>query len=215
VVSIELDNFARPALEALFDNFRDNRSALLDHISEILGSCESTFYIDGAAFAKPSELPLEVWRNFAFDVREPIDELSDPFTILERVAVKSLAVLLNLLPVETPRPVGVDEETGFPEGASMQVLVNRYERDPRNRSAAIAIHGSTCAVCDFSFEAQYGDTGLGYIEVHHLKPLSTLGANYQINPSTDLVPLCSNCHSMVHRRKPPYTPSELRQKLST
>ncbi|MDM5187565.1 HNH endonuclease [Bacillus sp. DX4.1] len=39
------------------------------------------------------------------------------------------------------------------------------------------------------------------MEVHHLKPLSTIGEEVAINPKEDLVPVCSNCHRMIHRRK--------------
>ncbi|MBW5840087.1 HNH endonuclease [Yersinia enterocolitica] len=35
--------------------------------------------------------------------------------------------------------------------------------------------------------------------VHHIRPLRTLGEGYCINPVTDLVPLCPNCHAMIHR----------------
>jgi 5-methylcytosine-specific restriction enzyme A len=37
--------------------------------------------------------------------------------------------------------------------------------------------------------------------VHHVKPLSTIKEEVEINPETDLVPVCANCHRMIHRRK--------------
>ena len=45
----------------------------------------------------------------------------------------------------------------------------------------------------------YGSFGENFIEVHHLKPISTYDGEHEVNPLTDLVPLCSNCHSMIHR----------------
>ena len=106
-----------------------------------------------------------------------------------------------------------DEVVGFPEGASSQVLVNRYERDPRNRKAAIAIHGESCMACGFNFRKVYGDLGTSYIVVHHLTPVSAIGDDYIINPRTDLVTICANCHAMVHRTNPPLSLIELKSLL--
>ncbi|MBU3680073.1 MAG: hypothetical protein FGM32_10790 [Candidatus Kapabacteria bacterium] len=61
-----------------------------------------------------------------------------------------------------------------------------------------------------NFEDVYGPIGRGFIHVHHRRPISAAGGSYSINPSTDLVPVCPNCHSMMHRRTPPYTVEELR-----
>lgn len=51
----------------------------------------------------------------------------------------------------------------------------------------------------FDFEKTYGEHGMGFIHVHHLRPLSSLGEGYLVDPETDMVPLCPNCHAMVHR----------------
>lgn len=87
------------------------------------------------------------------------------------------------------------------EGRITSYYGKKYERDPINRELAIQIHGVTCAVCQFNYEQQYGERGRDFIEIHHIKPLSSLGGSTEINPYKDLVPLCANCHRMVHRRK--------------
>ena len=66
------------------------------------------------------------------------------------------------------------------------------------------MHGLNCYACGFNFEEVYGERGKEFIEIHHIKPLSTLEEAIEINPKTDLVPLCANCHRMVHRRKDNY-----------
>jgi 5-methylcytosine-specific restriction protein A len=86
----------------------------------------------------------------------------------------------------------------YPATAVARVAVNRYERDPEARRACIAHRGSNCAACGFSFEAVYGEIGADFIHVHHLVPASQLGSNYRLDPLTDLVPLCANCHAMAH-----------------
>lgn len=94
------------------------------------------------------------------------------------------------------------EDKGFSkDGAVKEYYGKRYERDPANRKKAIKIHGITCKVCNFNFEEIYGERGSDFIEVHHRKPIHTFEGEAQlINPLTDLIPVCSNCHRMIHRR---------------
>ncbi|MCB5283744.1 MULTISPECIES: HNH endonuclease [unclassified Arthrobacter] len=87
----------------------------------------------------------------------------------------------------------------YPQGAVTRAEVNRYERDPDARRACIALHGTSCAACGFSFELTYGDVGADLMPVHHLVPVSRLGSRYELDPLTDLVPLCGNCHAVAHR----------------
>lgn len=87
------------------------------------------------------------------------------------------------------------------EGSSRGYYGKRYERNARNRMLAIQEHGLNCKVCNFNFESMYGERGKDFIEIHHIKPLNTLKKAMKINPKTELIPLCSNCHRMIHRRK--------------
>lgn len=93
-------------------------------------------------------------------------------------------------------------ETALVEGQQTQRWTNSYERNPQLRAAAIRVHGVVCMGCGFNFEAKYGAIGLGFIEVHHTKPIGSLGGAASVDPTTDLVVLCSNCHSIVHRKRP-------------
>lgn len=86
------------------------------------------------------------------------------------------------------------------DGTVKEYYGKRYERIPANRQKAIEIHGTTCFVCGFNFSAVYGDRGEGFIEVHHIMPLYQAEEAQYINPSTDLLPVCSNCHRMIHRK---------------
>lgn len=87
---------------------------------------------------------------------------------------------------------------GYPAWAVSTVVVNRYERNPEARRACIAHYGTSCAACGFSFEIAYGEAGRDFIDVHHTVPVSMLDSNYVLDPVTDLVPLCANCHAMAH-----------------
>lgn len=87
------------------------------------------------------------------------------------------------------------------EGRATKYYTTRYERDPQNRKAAIRIHGTKCMACGFDFEKFYGARGKDYIEVHHVVPLSSRNEEVEVNPATDLIVVCSNCHRMIHRKK--------------
>ena len=91
--------------------------------------------------------------------------------------------------------------TSSVEGQKKTVFTTTYERDPRLRDEAIRIHGTTCAACKFNFEATYGEHGKGYIHIHHRNPISDAGGPITVSARDDLIPLCANCHSIVHRRK--------------
>lgn len=85
------------------------------------------------------------------------------------------------------------------EGAKKTVVVNRYERNSEARIQCIKKHGCRCSVCGMDFEKTYGELGKGFIHVHHIVPLSEIGKEYRLNPIEDLVPVCPNCHQMLHR----------------
>jgi predicted HNH restriction endonuclease len=46
----------------------------------------------------------------------------------------------------------------------------RAERSPKVRARALAIHGTACSICGFSFAEADGPLGTGFAEVHHLVP---------------------------------------------
>lgn len=98
------------------------------------------------------------------------------------------------------------------EGKKTVYYTTKYERSAQNREEAIRIHGTKCMICGFDFEKKYGELGKGYIEVHHIKPLSDLDEEVVANPATDLICVCSNCHRMLHRfRNYMVSVEELRQ----
>ncbi len=97
------------------------------------------------------------------------------------------------------------------EGALVTVKANKYERNQKARRECVAKKGYQCLVCGRDFEATYGEMGKGFIHVHHLTPISTIGKEYELNVDTDLVPVCPNCHYMLHRKDPPYTIEELKR----
>ena len=118
-------------------------------------------------------------------------------------------------PIATFRPIemlpGEIEDAELVEGERSQITVNAYERNSKARAACIKEHGCRCSICGFDFESRYGEYGKGYIQVHHLVPLSTLTERYVVDPVKDLIPVCANCHAIIHRKRPPFTPDEVKE----
>lgn len=127
----------------------------------------------------------------------PTDQRWSPLSsgegIKEEAAAKLEAEWQRLTDTD-PSLDDVDDDVTLPEGAVRQTSVTKYERSKAARRLCIEHHKVSCTVCNFNFENVYGEVGKGYIEVHHLAPLSQTKAAYDINPINDMRPICPNCH---------------------
>ena len=150
--------------------------------------------------------------NVEPDLRRSIDSPGTIFRIDQSHAVQRLVRLaehgfdpgpdgIGALHLPGEAAGALDADGNVIEGASKRVSVLRYETDPRARAQCIAEHGTTCQVCDIDFGAVYGDFADGYIHVHHITPVHQAAADgeYELDPINDLVPVCPNCHAMLHR----------------
>lgn len=154
------------------------------------------------------ELPGVRWSPQGSGITIPPDSAAR----LEEMWSDQIA-FIGLSPSKTPDEIVTPER--YWEGAIRRIAVDAYERDPRARKACLKHHGFTCRVCEFDFSKAYGDLGKGFIHVHHLQQLSDIGSEYEVDPISDLVPVCPNCHAMLHKRTPPLPPSELRAIISS
>lgn len=107
--------------------------------------------------------------------------------------------VLDILPEQISNP------DKYVEGAKRQVTVNGYERNAAARRKCVEHYGPVCVVCGFDFEEIYGSAAAGIIHVHHLIPLADIGNEYEIDPISDLRPVCPNCHAVIHSKKEPYS----------
>lgn len=112
--------------------------------------------------------------------------------IMDRLATSGAGAVVDPPEAEAMR---------YKEGGRRTITVKTYDRSTLARQACIEHHGYDCAVCGFNFRTAYGEWGDSYIEVHHLRPVSTRGEEYLIDPVHDLRPVCANCHRMLHRRR--------------
>ena len=145
----------------------------------------------------------------------------DPFTFEGTIAAKeyqdTIPVKITWMFDEDPyglsdvQEVKLRESETFFEGVISIVLVNKYERNPLARRICIHHFGCFCNICKFDFYRKYGEWGKNYIHVHHIIPISSLKKEYIIDPENDLIPICPNCHSIIHRKAEMLTVDQMKQ----
>lgn len=157
-------------------------------------------YAGAAGLRGNSKLDKKIWDEFAHDPE-----------YLRHVAQR---IIDNVEAGNAERAEDVElEEEEFFEGRLLYRMHRIRERNKRLveqvKNSALKNGDLKCSVCKFDFEKAYGDLGKGYIECHHTIPVSEYKGKTQVNPK-DLALVCSNCHRMLHRRRPWLKPEELR-----
>ena len=151
----------------------------------------------------------DYWKQFAIRITSIINEdIEDETEYIVSWAKLTIGMVLSLLNIEK-------EENKFAEGGVTRSLTNRYERNPANRELCLATHGYLCKICGFDFEKTYGKIGKNFIHVHHIEKISLHEEAYYLDPENDLIPVCPNCHAMLHRVDPPMKPEELKKIISS
>ena len=139
-------------------------------------------------------------------VKYEIDPVFRP-QIDEIIKRKQTALIAEEIPMQ--------ECHSLKEGAKRQIIVNSYERNPKARQACLQHYGTVCVVCGFDYKEFYGDEFAGKIHVHHLKALSEIEGEYEVDPIEDMRPVCPNCHLALHAKagNKPYGIDELKAKI--
>ena len=182
----------------------------------LVGQLDNQF---GVSF--PAGMTLENWliedRAFRLEIeRKGIDNYLSEKEIKETcksIITPVLGALAELIGYEEMSPNTVTGHSVKEEGAEYLSVVARRERNPRNRLLCLQIHGDICNVCSFMPSNHYLSLG-SIIEVHHIEQLAELEQPKIYDATTDLIPLCPNCHRAIHKKRPPYTPDELRSLLN-
>lgn len=99
---------------------------------------------------------------------------------------------------DTEKSITTSGDEVFVEGLMKETTFFHRKRNRALRDECIRKYGHICYVCGFDFESHYGPRGHDFIEVHHLHPVSDYDQAHNVSVD-DLRPLCSNCHSMIHK----------------
>jgi 5-methylcytosine-specific restriction enzyme A len=219
-IRFEQGAFSGNLVSAMGSADEDGRALFVAVLQDCVAAAATvSVRVNGGLETSGSAPPWHVpWKTLALTIRKGQLPLGDNDTSQDALVLRwtacAAAAVVALLPLDDLSEPTNPDVIGFPEGAKTRIEVNRYERDRRNRAAALAIHGCACLACGNLLAVVYGEAAANFIEVHHVKPVSELGPDYRINPRTDLVPLCPNCHGVAHRRVPPYSVSELRELIA-
>jgi hypothetical protein len=114
----------------------------------------------------------------------------------ELLVHKSVIATLKNKPIKEVDTSENQEE--FDEGFTKEIIFEVKSRNSKLVSNARIKYGTKCTVCEFDFGVVYGLHGAGFIELHHLYPISEGRRKSTID---DLRPVCANCHRMLHRGK--------------
>lgn len=163
-------------------------------------SVDQILQFDERKYCSPQEI-AECFESHASP--ELLETVSVPMATSQDTSIGSTSFWPDELP----------EGQTYVEGLAQQVVVNRYERSPKARAACITHYGCVCQVCQVNFAERYGALGAGFIHVHHVLPIASIGSEYRVDPVADLVPVCPNCHAMLHRQEPPLALERLRELL--
>jgi predicted HNH restriction endonuclease len=162
--------------------------------------------VSGDRDADGAPLNWEYWGKFATD--RVISEQREIQEYEARSKRSGLSSVIILRPVVSDSDKKSEE---FREGACQQVTRDQLERNKKARKKCIDLHGYRCAACGMLFSERYGEIGKDFIHVHHCAGMANEKGERTVDPQKDLVPVCPNCHAMLHRQSPvPYTIDELR-----
>ena len=156
-----------------------------------------------SGLARGGKLEETVWGDFA-DYPKKLAEIAD-------------ALRLIVTKEQIPE-ASLEEDEEFAEAEEGRILTRIHRSRERSRelvekkkASVLKAHGHLkCEACSFNFETRYGERGKGFIEAHHVKPVHTLKPGDKTRLE-DLVLICSNCHRIIHTRRPWLTIEELRQ----
>lgn len=170
--------------------------------------------LDNQATRGLSQLTRESARllDSIIDVTDSMPQTVDMMTVTDELLPEPTSSVAKSTPLETVESMTLT--VPIFEGLINIVSVAIRERSQQARDICLKKHGCNCAVCDVNFENLYGLIGKGFIHVHHLELLSNPIGEREVDPEADLIPVCPNCHAMIHRQTPPLSVNEMRTLLA-
>lgn len=148
---------------------------------------------------------IEIFEPIVADEISKIDNTFKKFSqVKKRLDISKQDLILDLInskqEIILPEEVSKQDSNKLVEGSKKQIIVNAYERNVKARTHCIKIYGAKCAICGFDFGQFYGNEFEGKIHVHHKVALNEIQDEYEVDPEQDLIPVCPNCHLVLHAK---------------
>jgi predicted HNH restriction endonuclease len=148
---------------------------------------------DAVRTNQPIIIPKTIFDTKNFRIVKPTTISKEIFNVLYSLA-------------EQENNFDYSDDAEFPEGKELEIkhitrernqaLIKKAEEKFKNT------HGHLfCEICGFNFNKKYGAIGHDFIEAHHTVPICELKGEVKTNIN-DIALVCSNCHRMLHRKRP-------------
>lgn len=126
-------------------------------------------------------------------------------------------VLSSIKKEETPEPVAIEmPKVSQPQEKVESLTEESAEKDEKSiKKACLEYYGAICDLCGFDYGYTYGEAFENMIEIHNVKHTHEVGN--EISPDTDpikdLIPICCNCHQVIHSQNPPISIEKMREMI--
>ena len=221
IIDFEPQSFSAAIIDSMGKAGEDKRMLFCDNVRlQKSRGGEVSMKINGSAVdpSDSSSWPSDAWRRVESRtvVVLPADVSGCSDAVADSMREWGCLVMGTFLSLVRIDPIGADCFSSVPEreGDRYSVVASRYERSALNRYLCLKKFGYKCRVCGIDFRQKYGHIGEHFIHVHHVVPVSRMGAGYLVDPETDLIPVCPNCHAMLHRKDPPFSPAEVAKMIA-
>lgn len=206
---LKMDDLSRHLVEYLGE--KSQSSAVF---SDLVDETKSKFPDFNLKLKKSASLepPMQNWETFELSFSVPFEKSNQKDALVE-LLIWAFSIPIALIFESDEKPENLIASAGEIEGALSKQTYNHYERSRKNRAICLLHHGFSCAACGEEMSSKYGILGSEIIHVHHILPVSQMEKPKRIDPINDLVPLCPNCHNVVHQKNPPVPVAELREYL--
>ena len=208
-IDVYLDNFSGELLRTFEISFKTRKDEVLSVYKSIAEKSQRViFEINEESIEKLDSRP---WASLELQIKYGFNPDENPLGKFKSVLLCAVGLLMPLFTEDIDQDLEAIATDWREEGSLTRVETNRYERSRINRAICLDYYGFTCRGCGLLMNNMYGPLGDGVINVHHLVPISEMGSSKVIDPINDLIPLCPNCHTIVHKESPPITPEGLRK----
>ncbi len=147
------------------------------------------------------------------------------YLLTNNFSAEDIEANLLLIPKQKYKRIDVgvfDENFLIYEGDVKYRQGKIYGRSSQLRNLAVEKHTINgrikCSACCFDYEDFFGEHGKGFIEIHHQKPIFMFDESEFVRTIEvallNVVPVCSNCHRMVHRYKRPLMIGEVKAMIN-
>lgn len=208
-IDVYLDNFTGDLLKTFELSFKSRKDEVIAVYRSIKQNSQRIiFEINEESIEK---LEAQPWKTLELQIKYGFIPEEDPLRVFKTALLYALGLLMPLFTEDAERDLEVVSMDGQVEGLSTRIEANHYERSRINRAICLNFYGFSCRGCGLMMREMYGPLGEGVINVHHLEPVSEMKTPRALDPINDLIPLCPNCHTIVHRERPPISLEELRR----